>query len=181
MKQPVIVYVSGAPGSGKTTLAKLLSEQLYVPHVSSDLIHGGIAFTQPAHDRRQTIRDIFVPTMIAMAKRHISFVVDHVLQKGMAETSIIDKLRPYATIMYIHTKATDPIRRYTDRVQNSELPSIIERRAYLLERAAVHRENLEATNEPLALEVPTLVVNTDKGYEPALSEIVAFIKSKHAV
>ena len=177
MKKSVIVYVSGAPGSGKTTLAKVLSEQLYIPQVSSDLIHGGVAYLRKDHDRKKTLTDIFVPTMIDMAQKGISFVVDHVLQGGISESEIIDRLRPYATIVYIHTQASNPIERYIDRTSNSTLPSIIERREQLLGLETQHRRNLSRTNQPLDLDLPTIIVYTDDGYRPGVDEIVAFIKT----
>ena len=176
MTKPLIVYVSGAPGSGKTTLAKLLADQLYVPSVSSDLIHGGVALTKPAHDRRQTLHDVFVPTIIDMAQKGISFVVDHVLQRGVSEADIVDKLRPYANIINVHTVCDNPIERYVERTKNSDLPSIRQRRDHLLQLAVPHRENLKLTSEPLDLGVPLIVVHTDDGYNPALGEIVTFIK-----
>ena len=174
--KPVIVYISGAPGSGKTTLARLLSEQLYIPHVSSDLIHGGVAFLNPSHDRKETLLNVFVPTMVDMSKKGISFIADHVLQKGVSESDIIDKLKPHANIVYIHTKTSDPISRYVHRVKTSDLPSFIERREHLLSLATPHKENLSKTNEPLDLGVPTIVVNTDNGYEPILDKLVELIK-----
>lgn len=175
-KKSVIVYVSGAPGSGKTTLAEQLSQQLYIPRISSDLIHGGVAFLRPEHDRKQTLNDIFVPIMIDMTQKGISLVADHVLQKGLSERGIIDRLRPYATIIYVHTEAADPIGRYTNRVMTSELPSVIERREHLLALAGPHQENLANTSTPLDLGVPTIVVRTDDGYDPSVERIVAFIK-----
>jgi adenylate kinase family enzyme len=175
MTKPLIVYVSGAPGSGKTTLAKLLSEQLYIPHVSSDLIHGGVAFTQPEHNREQTLLDVFVPTMIDMSKKGVSFVVDQVLQKGASEVNIIDKLRPYAHIVNVHTTCSDPIERYKSRILSSDLPNIVERREHLLERASHHKANLEKTNQPLELDLPLIVVNTDDAYDPSLQDISNFI------
>jgi hypothetical protein len=176
MKQPTIIYVSGAPGAGKTTLAGIISEQLYIPHVSSDLIHGGMEFTQSNHDRKNAISQAFVPLMISMAQKQISFVVDHVLQKDMGEVDIIDKLLPYATVIYIHVQCADPIARYLHRIETSGLPDIIRRREILLGRAAFHEDNLVRTAGAIDLPVPTLVVTTNDGYDPALEDIIKFVR-----
>lgn len=175
MAKSLIVYVSGAPGSGKTTLAKLLAEQLYIPTFSSDLIHGGVALLEPEHDRKQTLSNVFVPIMIDMSSRGISFVVDQVLQKGISEIDIIDKLRPHAAIINIHTTCKNPIERYIARTRDSDLPSIVQRRQHLLGLAPLHRDNLDRTYKPLELGIPRLVVNTDNSYTPALDEVVDFI------
>jgi Cdc6-like AAA superfamily ATPase len=179
MAKSLIVYVSGAPGSGKTTLAKILSEQLYIPLVSSDLIHGGVAFSNPEHNRRQTLKDVFVPTIIDMTQKGISLVVDQVLQKGVSEADIIERLLPYAAIVNVHTVCANPIERYVTRIGSSDLPSIVQRREHLLGLVASHEDNLTKTVDPLELGLPCLVVTTDNGYDPGLSEIVMFIRNSH--
>lgn len=179
MKKPLIVYVSGAPGSGKTTLARLIAEQLYVPNISSDLIHGGVALSNPNHDRKQTLFNVFVPTMTELSQKGVSFVVDQVLQKGISEAAIIDKLRPNAIIINIHTVCTNPIERYAQRIKSSDSQNVMQRREQLLERATHHEENLDKTSQPLELDAPMLVVNTDDGYNPSLSEIVGFIQNNY--
>jgi adenylate kinase family enzyme len=173
--KPTIIYVSGAPGSGKTTLAKLLSQQLYIPHVSSDLIHGGVEFTKPGHDRKSAIEMVFIPLIIDMAKKDITFVVDHVLQKQLAKATT-DKLQSVANVVYVHVQSSDPIARYVGRVKASTVPDIVRRRDLLLERAEWHKNNLDNTAAPLNLGVPTMVVNTDDGYNPTLDKIIDFIK-----
>lgn len=179
MKKPLIVYVSGAPGSGKTTLGALLSEQLYIPQISSDLVHGGVAFSQPTHDRKQTLQSVFVPLLIDMTQKGMSVVVDQVLQRGVSETDIIDRLKPHAAIIYVHVQCSDPISRYTQRTSSSSVPSVVKRREGLLNLAIAHKKNLPRTATPLELYVPTIVVDTDSGYHPSLDTIVAFIHDNY--
>lgn len=177
MSKPLIIYVTGAPGSGKTTLAKRISEQLYIPHVSSDLVHGGVRFTlgEP-NDRYKTLHEAFVPIMIYMSKRGISFVVDHVLQKDMSKTDVIDKLLPHARIIFIHTVATNPIKRHLERELGRDDRGKVLDDDGLKKRADFHASNLSQTVEPADFETPVLIVDTDDGYDPALDEIVATIE-----
>ena len=48
--KPLAVVVSGAPGSGKTTLARDLSQEIGLPHLNKDLVCG--LFTEVAWDVR---------------------------------------------------------------------------------------------------------------------------------
>lgn len=179
MKKPLIVYVSGAPGSGKTTLATKLADELYLPRMSVDLIQNGVWFSNKQHSRKETLFNIVLPLLQTMSKSGISLVTDHVLQKGISEESIMEKLRPHATIIYVHTQATHPIERYIARTEQSTIPSVVERREGLLELAEYHRNNLDKTNDPLELGLPTIVVNTDDGYEPAFEEVIRFINTAY--
>lgn len=176
--KPRIVYVSGAPGAGKTTLARKISAELYLPHVSSDLIHAGYRFTDAAahHDRSVSFHQAFVPLMQDMAKRGVSFVVDHVLQKDRSKHDVLDKLLPYAHVVIIHVQADNPIKRHLDReLARSDKGRVLDEKS-LRERADYHQSNLENTAEPGDYGVPVLTVNATDGYEPEFDQIISFIQ-----
>lgn len=48
--RPLLVLISGAPGSGKTTLARRLGDELHLPVVSRDLIKTGMHVTARSED-----------------------------------------------------------------------------------------------------------------------------------
>src|SRR5688572_24600694 len=43
--RPLLVFVSGAPGAGKTTLAARLADELGILHVNRDAINNGLRLT----------------------------------------------------------------------------------------------------------------------------------------
>lgn len=174
--KPTVIYVSGAPGSGKTTLANMLAKRLYIHRISSDLVKGGLAYTNPNQDRNTATGSVFVPMLLEAARHGVSFVVDHVLQKDLAKETIIDALAEVADVIYIHVETADPISRYIARTNTSTTPDIVRRRETLMERAIHHRNNLHNTQNVIRLDVPTLVVNTDDGYSPDFEQIISFIE-----
>lgn len=179
MRHPLVVYVSGSPGSGKSTLADLLARELYLPRVSSDLVHAGVRLTQgSANDRYKSFHEGFVPLMIQMTVMNISFVVDHVAQHSMTEQDVIAKLASHAFIVNIHAKSTNPIERHIARELARTDKGVYMTHDELEARAEFHKSNLAKTNDPLEIDMPQLVVATDDGYEPSLARIVEFIE-KH--
>jgi cytidylate kinase len=175
--QPLIIYVSGAPGSGKTTLAEKISKELYIPHVSSDLVHGGVRFTEgKPNDRKASLHDVFLPLLVEMAQKNISFVVDHVLQRNLSEQDVIEKLTPYANVAYIHTYADDPIARHIERELRRTDRGAILNEQQRIERSEFHRQNLSNTRASLDLNLPLLEVDTTNGYDPDFEAVIAFIE-----
>lgn len=179
-RKPLIIYVSGAPGSGKNTLATKISNKLYIPHVSSDLVHGGIRFTEgKPNDRKASLHNAFVPLLIEMARKNISFVVDHVLQRDMSEQDVIQRITPYAEIMYIHTHSEDAITRHLERELARHDRGRVLDKQQLVQRSELHHQNLPNTAYPLDLGVPLLEVNTVKDYNPSFEEIIKFIEQNY--
>ena len=174
--RPVIIYVSGAPGSGKTTLAERISKELFIPHVSSDMVHGGARLTIGVpNNRHKTLHEAFVPLMLSFVELGISFVVDHVLQKGLSEQHILDKITPKANVIIIHTYCENPIDRHLKRELSREDKGIVLSREARKDRAVYHVANLINTADPIVTDLPLLTVDTNNGYEPEIEKILAFI------
>lgn len=177
MRKPLIIYISGSPGSGKSTLAEKIAKALYLPHISSDLIHAGVRLTTgKPNDRFKSFHESYIPLLIQMAKTDISFVVDQVMQRSLSEDDVIAKIEPYAKIINIHTKTGDPIRRHVDRELARVDKGVYMTADELRDRAQFHQDNLSKTDEPLDLNVPQLVVVTDDGYDPAFADVLEFIE-----
>lgn len=180
-RKPLVVYVSGAPGSGKTTLASKIAKELYLPHVSSDLIHGGVRLTKGSpNDRRTTLHNVFVPLLMQMIKANISFVVDQVLKRSESEGDIIAKLRDHAHIVNVHTVCEDPIARQLNRELSRDDKGVYLRRGELESIAKFHNNNLGETSQPLELMLPQIIIQTDDGYNPSFPDIIAFIEHQYS-
>lgn len=180
MKKPLIVYVSGSPGSGKTTLGRILADKLYIQQLTVDKLHAGIRLTTDEfNDRKQTFHDVIVPLMRTMARRDISFVVDHTLIEGVSQGDVLDKLTPLAQLINVHLINDDPIDRYIHRNETRDDIQRYMSRAATPENIQRHRDNLIYTQSPLTVDAPQLVVNTNDGYNPSVDEIVAFIMSAY--
>ena len=176
MKKPLIVYVSGSPGSGKTTLGRIVADRLYIQHLTVDKLHAGIRLTTDEfNDRRQTFHEGIVPLMQTMAERNISFVVDQTLIEGVSQADVIDKLTPLAEIINIHTITDDPIARYIHRNEAREDVQRFLSQAATPENIQRHRDNLPLTQPPLRVGVPQMVVDTNHAYRPSIDEIITFI------
>lgn len=173
MSRPLLVYVSGAPGAGKTTLAAKIASELYIPHVSSDLVHGGVNLTQHGqNDRKDSLLNGFVPILIEMLKANVSIVADQVLQKDMSEDDILAKVSPYCYLVNVHVICDDPISRHLEReLVRDDRGKVLDERE-LRERAEFHALNLQRTINPLNLDAPQMVVRTNDGYDPKFDAII---------
>jgi len=180
-RKPLIVYVSGAPGSGKTTLASKIATELYLPHISSDLVHAGVRLTKGSpNDRHASLHDVFVPLLLHMARANVSFVVDQVLQQSFSERDIIAKLREHAQIVNVHTVCHEPIARHAARELSRTDRGVYMSPIEVDSRANYHKNNLGETSRPLELTLPQIIIQTDDGYNPSFPDIIAFIEHQYS-
>jgi predicted kinase len=171
--RPTLTIISGRPGSGKTTLARVLAGELCCPLISRDDINEGIHRTYrhdvrhlAAQDKEHVAKlafDAFFRTIQLLLAADVSLLAEAAFQDHRWRVGLAPLL-PLADVKLVQCAVAPAVARQRirdRRMARREEPVDPPPRAY----------------QPLSLPVPSLRVDTGDGYEPALAVILAFITS----
>ena len=186
MSRARFVVVTGAPGSGKTTLGRLLSAELRLPFLARDDVRGGLFCTAGAWTPHPgpvpasaDASDVFLRVLETVAALGVSYVVEYVVPAHRPADR--DRLVAAADCVAVVTECRDPLARVArrnraDRLLNRAPVLAALGHATIDEHtaAAVERMGRVAATMLTDLGVPTLRVATDDGYAPGLDAIAAF-------
>ncbi|MBV8086144.1 MAG: AAA family ATPase [Chloroflexi bacterium] len=179
MGRKLLVIISGAPGAGKTTLARRLGEQLSIPVLSKDRIKEAMGEHFPEIDlglSRQLGRAAF-EVLYAMAAAVLgasSVIIEGNFQHGYSEADIRPLLHlAEACELNCQLAAELCVERYALRTQSGQ-----RHRVHLdALRLSVLEEGLQrGLYAPLELDTPQLIVDTSEGYMPELESVVEFVR-----
>ena len=176
---PTLLIVSGAPGSGKTTLARRLAADLHLPLISRDQLKEALADAMGAPldvpaSKRLGAGSVAALYLVArqLLEARVGLILESNFKRGLSEP----ELRPLLACsdpVLIHCSAPDPVVQW--RYQERHLRGERHAAHFDAERAADLAEELSAGSyRPLDIGIPTLVVDTTDGWRPSYEEILEF-------
>jgi predicted kinase len=178
---PLLVVVSGPPGSGTTTVAAALARAIPCPAVSRDEIKEGLVHAEgdytpaPADAMSARAFEAFFGVLRFLVEAGVSVVAESSFQHGLWAQGL-SPLLAAARVRVVHCRVDAKVARERIARRADETPS----------RITVHGdpslqlpfevfEERHDRFDPVALPVPSIEVDTADGYRPPLEEIVAFL------
>lgn len=169
VQQPVAVVISGAPGSGKTTLGRLLSERLQLPHLNKDTLMASLTRSGLSYEvaNKRAFALLYGSAQRWLASG-MSLVMDMTMYPEFSPAEV-GSLQPHGLVVNVHCRAEDALARWEHKV-SSQRPELAEA---IIERG---RPVQDIASEPLDFGCPRIDVDTTEGYAPSMEEIISSIE-----
>lgn len=135
------------------------------------LVHGRWRTLNRAAELGAAGVEPFFRTMELWIDAGISFVAEQTFYPEVSESDVAKRLGPWSTLVNVHCRSAYSFERWKRRMQNDPLCGDVRLQKLI---PVVERLNSQL-HEPLNFDCPSLVLNTDNGYQPTLEEIITRI------
>ena len=182
MNKPLLVIVTGRPGSGKTTLAHALAREICCPVFCRDEFKEGLCVTeQKKHtelppDTNGKVYEVFFRAVELVLQARMSLVAEAAFQHKLWAPKLTPLLE-FADIRIVVCSVDS----HAARSRFIERGLANPRREQFHRDTAVHAAKegialLVGNYDPPRLPVPTLHVDTTNGYQPDMASILTFVR-----
>lgn len=179
--RPLLIIVGGPPASGKSTIAEWLAEEFRLPLLSRDMFKEAMMDTlgspdpERSHELGAAAYAILNVLQQTLVKAGVGAVLESNFLRGVSEQDLLPILpKSRSVAIYCGTTIEESLRRFEQRAQNgdrnpghhdTEPEKLVE-----LEQAL-----RSGCYDPLALDIPSLVVDTTDGLSPDKPAIKQFV------
>jgi predicted kinase len=179
LELPLLIVITGRPGSGKTTLAHSLAREIRCPAICRDEIKEGLVNTignsaALDNDLNWQVYDVFFETVEFLLSKNITLIAEAAFQHKLWIPKL-EPLQKIAQIRLIHCSIDPKLARERFIKRGLSDP----KRVHFHSDKAVHaaKEEIElplVNYEPPRMAVPTLTIDTSDRYSPNFEKIAIF-------
>lgn len=160
------IVISGAPGSGKTTLARSLSETMRLPHLNKDLAAAGLVRSGLTYElANKRAFEVIYGTARSWLQTSMSLVMDMTMYSAYSPAEV-GSLLPHGVVVNVHCYADDALFRWEAKMRRSYPAEDVE--AVIARGYAIMAD----VTDPLDFGCDRIEVDTTDGYRPALPNLI---------
>jgi len=168
--KPYLIIVTGRPGSGKTTFAKKLGNEIFMPVINRDGIKEGYVHTfgkrhtELPQESNKITTEIFFDILMGFINNNISVIAEAAFQHGVWSYMLkrfMEKARIYLLICKVDDKVAHD--RFTERSLNNPF------REYFHGDKSIDL-SVSSYEDP-HFDIPTIYIDTTGDYSSSITEL----------